>query len=179
MNVEEMVEQAFAYVIDDHLDPAAAAEKAFVGDDRDAVQTLAVVGLRSLVGDELARFRTRSAVVSGASGSQAGAPRSGRYQHATHPSEGAAYFWLTKPYGTADGGTRELLDFNPADWHHNLERETAMYRGAAGRLPMWQLGVRLMESHPRAKKTADLPKKSLAELEAAAESALRGGAVVV
>jgi hypothetical protein len=179
VSIEDLVTEAVRLVLEDGLSANEAAEKAFTDDDPMIVRSLAIAGLGAAVNKELTRFRTVGSDAIPESESRIGVPRSGRFQHATRPEEAAAYFWLTKPYATADGQVRALLDFTPDDWNHNLARESAIYSGSARRLSLWQLGADLLGSHPQARTTADLPKTKKAELEAVAERALQGGVVAV
>jgi hypothetical protein len=177
--IDDMVAQAVDYCLNDSLPPEQAADKAYVEDDTDTVRYLAVHGLAHLVNAALSRFRTWDADPPGENDGRTGVPRSGNYQFATRPSEAAAaYYWLGKPYGTADGHTRAILDHTLDDMKYNLRRATAQVKAHTNRKALWAIGVEALESRPRVKTVRTLPKTVMAELNDLAHQAF-GGAVVV
>lgn len=179
MNLDQLVAQAVRYVMDDGLTPADAAEKAFVADDEEAVRYLAVVGLRSLVGDEISGFRAQAEGVH--ENEVERGRRSGRFQLRTMPEEAAAsYYWLSKPYATADGRMAAILDMTLAeDVPHNLEIARARRVGWEAREGLWAAITSAAMTHPRVKVVSEFPQKVLKDLESVASRALQGQAVVV
>lgn len=178
MDIDKMVDEAVYYCLNDGLTEHDAADKALDDSDIDAIRQLAVAGLALQVGGQLNKIRARPPDFRGVADDVLAVSRSGRFQLPTRRDEGAAYFWLRKPYATADGRMAALLDFTLEDWEHNLSIAQARAAGWQARVDLFERGAIEMGSRPRAKTTSDLPKKALKALEQVAGEAL-GGAVLV
>lgn len=177
MTVDEMVEAGFALCMSDGLLPEEAASNGY--DDRDsaAVYSLAIQGLRSLIGNRLFHDRGEAENLREIE-PRLGSPRSGHFQHRTEPRERAVYFWLSKAYESADGRTVRLINFTPEDWQHNAGRAAGKVAGWQARLDLFNAGQREMSKHRNALTTADLPKAALARLDTLAQSTFQGRTVV-
>jgi hypothetical protein len=179
MNVSEMVAAGLEYYRNG-LMPDEAAQKAFVEDDFDSVRFLAVTGLAHKIGDAAKGFRAIGPDVEDEIDVHVGSSRSGRFQHRTQPSEAAAaYYWLAKPYGTADQRTASILDFTPDDAAHNLQVALPRLAGWSARVELWQALADGFSSHPKARTTRELPKVLLGRLDGLAQAAFSGRAVAV
>lgn len=179
VNVSEMVAAGLDYYRNG-LMPEEAAEKAFVEDDTDSVRFLAVSGLAQKIGAAAKGFRAMGPEKGPEIEFRIGSPRSGKFQHRTQPSESAsAYYWLAKPYGTADERTASILDFTPDDATHNLEMALPRLAGWSTRVELWQALVDGFSSHPKARTTRELPKSTLNRLDGLAQFAFSGRAVAV